>query len=164
MNKSSKQSFTPTDTANRLHRSVLLLLRVLRPTRQEKGLTFLKLGVLGCLYRDGTATATELAAYLRIKPQSLTRLVAQLEEQKLIVRRLDGADRRQNLLEITESGGTLLIEQIGKQRLMLAQIIEKTLTPAEQGFLGIAADLIDQIAGAADVQADIAGKPGTKEK
>jgi len=144
--KTSNDSFNATlDTANQLHRSTLRLLRLLRATRPANGLTFSKLSVLGHLYRDGVTTATELATYLRIQPQSLTRLIADLERRKLIMRRENDADRRQSLLEITDSGVQMLLEDIRKQRSMLAQAITESLTPAEQGILRLAAGLMDHL-------------------
>ena len=111
------------DIANQLHRSALRLLRVLRTTRSVNGLGMSKLGVLGRLYRDGTATATELADYLRVQPQSLTRLVDDLEKRSLITRRSDIKDRRQSLLEITKTGEQVLTETVRDQRESLAQTI-----------------------------------------
>jgi DNA-binding MarR family transcriptional regulator len=140
------------DTANQLHRSALRLFRFLRETQPAKGLTLSKFSVLGYLYRKGRATATELAAYLRVRPQSLTRLVADLEQRKLILRRSKDEDRRQSLLQITEAGARLLDEDIRDQRVRLAQVIEKDLTPAEQELLRIAAGLLDHIGEGAESQ------------
>lgn len=134
------------DTANQLHRSALRLFRLLRATRPANGLSSSKLSVLGRLYQNGVSTATELANYLRIQPQSLTRLIADLERCKLITRRSNDTDRRQSLLDITDEGKQLLIENIRAQRVMLAQTIAKELTPAEQDLLRIAADLMDHLA------------------
>ena len=92
------------DTATQVHRSSLRLFRLLRATRPANGLSSSKLSVLGFLYQGGEGTATELASYLRIQPQSLTRLISDLERSKLITRRTNDADRRQSLLEITEVG------------------------------------------------------------
>jgi DNA-binding MarR family transcriptional regulator len=146
MKNSNVLLHTAAETTNHLHRSALRLFRVLRVTRAAEGLTLSKLGVLGRLYREGTATATELAAYLRIRPQSLTRLVADLEQRKLIVRRSKDEDRRQSLLEITEAGARVLNEDLRDQRVRLAQVIGKELTPAEQELLRIAAGLMGHIA------------------
>jgi DNA-binding MarR family transcriptional regulator len=146
MNTPDDRSVAVTDAANQLHRSVLRLFRLLRTNRPAKVLTFSELGVLGHLNRDGTATATELAVYLRIKPQSLTRLIAGLERRRLITRQPNGEDRRQNLLEITEAGIQLLLEDIRDQRARLAQVIEKELTPAEQEMIRVAASLMDRVA------------------
>ena len=146
MKKPEEPSTSATDAANQLHRSALRLFRALRAARQGEGLTLSKAGVLGYLYRDGVTTSTELAAYLRVKPQSLTRLLADLEKGKLIVRRPNGEDRRENLLEITEAGAKLLIEDIRGQRARLSQAIEGELTGAEKELLRIAAGLMDRIA------------------
>jgi len=163
MNVLEEPSPTATDTANQLHRSALRLFRVLRATRPAKGLTLSKAGVLGYLYRDGKTTLTELAAYLRVKPQSLTRLLADLEQRGLVLSRSNGEDRRENLLEITEAGAQLLIEDIHGQRVRLAQVIEKELTPAECELLRIAADLMDRVAEKTEAQTAPLGKSKRKK-
>jgi len=146
MKTPEKPSAAVTDAAGALHRSVLRLFRVLRAGRQGEGLTLSRAGVLGYLYREGTATSSEVAAYLRVRPQSLTRLLAGLEEVGLIARRASGEDRRESLLEITEAGARLLVEGIRAQRMRLAQVMEQELTPAEMEVLRIAAGLMDRIA------------------
>ena len=134
------------DIATQVHRSGLRLFRLLRATRPANGLSSSKLSVLGFLYQGGEGTATELASYLRIQPQSLTRLIADLERSKLITRRTNNEDRRQSLLEITEAGRRLLIQEIRGQRVILSQTMEKELTTSEQELLRISADLMDRIA------------------
>ena len=151
-NTSDPAPNTSMDTANQLHRSTLRLLRLLNTTRPSRKLSSSKLSVLGRLYRDGRATATELASYLRIKPQSLTRLIADLERGNLITRQPNDADRRQSLLKITDQGTKLLIEEIHEQRSGLAQIIARELTPVEQQLLRLAADLMDHLATVTEAQ------------
>ena len=163
MTKLEEASSTATDTANQLYRSALRLFRVLRATRPAKGLTLSKAGVLGYLHRDGMTTSTELAAYLRVKPQSLTRLLADLEERKLILSRSNGEDRRENLLEITEAGAQLLVEEIQGQRMKLAEAIEEELTPAEKELLRIAAGLMDRVAEKTEMQTAPLGKSKSKK-
>jgi DNA-binding MarR family transcriptional regulator len=150
MNAAKETLDVALDIANQLHRSALRLLRVLRTVRSVDGLGMSKLGVLGRLYRDGTATATELAAYLRVQPQSLTRLVDDLEKRSLITRRSDIKDRRQSLLEITKTGEQVLTETVRDQRESLAQTILDVLTPAEQELLRLSAGLIDKLAAATE--------------
>jgi len=150
MNAAKETLDVALDIANQLHRSALRLLRVLRTVRSVDGLGMSKLGVLGRLYRDGTATATELAAYLRVQPQSLTRLVDDLEKRSLITRRSDIEDRRQSLLEITKTGEQVLTETVRDQRESLAQTILDVLTPAEQELLRLSAGLIDKLAAATE--------------
>jgi DNA-binding MarR family transcriptional regulator len=159
MNASNHLSEPTIDTANQLHRSALRLLRVLRATRPAKGSSTSKLAVLGRLYQDGKTTATALAGYLRIQPQSLTRLVADLERHKLITRRQDDADRRQSLIQITEAGTRLLMEEIGVQRVTLAETMAKELTVTEQELLRLASGLMDQLASVTEAQAVALGEP-----
>ncbi len=159
MSRSHASSDAVIDTANQLHRSALRLFRLLRATQPARGLSWSKLGVLGRLYREGKATATELAAYLRIQPQSLTRQIVDLERRKLITRRPNDADRRQHLLEITDAGVNLLVEELREQRMRLAQTVAKELTPAEQELLRLAAGLMDHLAEVTEAQGAAPGKP-----
>jgi DNA-binding MarR family transcriptional regulator len=153
MTTSNDPSGATVDTANQLHRSALRLLRVLRATRPARGLSSSKLAVLGRLYQDGMATATALAAYLRIQPQSLTRLIADMERRNMITRRQDDADRRQSLLEITDTGRQLLMQEIGAQRVRLAETMAKELTVTEQELLRLAAGLMDHLSSVTEAQA-----------
>jgi DNA-binding MarR family transcriptional regulator len=146
-----------TDTANQLHTSVLRLFRLLRDTRSTKGLSLAKLIVLAQLNREGVATATALAAYLRVQPQSLTRQVADLKRRKLITRRPDKADRRQSLLEITEKGIQLLTEELRGQRMKLARTMAEELTSTEQEMIRLASGLLDRLAASIERQT-VAGR------
>jgi DNA-binding MarR family transcriptional regulator len=138
---------TPTenDTGNHFHRSVLKLLRVLRIARSPNSLATSKLLILGHLHSRRLATATELAAYLRVRPQSLTRQIADLERLTYITRRPNGTDPRQNDVQITKDGEKALLDHLQDQRSRFTRAIEKELTPAEQAVLKIAAGLIDRI-------------------
>lgn len=150
---------SPSDAAAQLHQSMLGLLRVLKTGPAAGGISTAGIGVLGCLYRRGQATATDLAAYLRVQPQTLTRLIAALEKQKWITRRPDPGDGRRNLLEITDHGAGVLIENIRSRQELLARAIAGRLTPAEQDLLRIAAVLMDKLAAALD-DADMSAGPG----
>jgi DNA-binding MarR family transcriptional regulator len=150
---------TAIETANQVHRSALRLSRVLRATRPAKGLSLSKLSVLGRLHQAGQITATDLAAYLRIQPQSLTRLIADLERSNLITRGANDADRRQSLLKISDAGAQLLLKDIRDQRMKLAQTVAKALTPAEQEMLRLGAGLMDRLAEAIEAQPMVPGNP-----
>ncbi len=149
------------DTATQLHRSSLRLLRMVRALPAEKGFSIAKLSVLTQLYQEGVTTATGLANYLRIRPQSVTRMLADLEQDKYIKRRPNDADRRQTLIEITPSGTKLLLKEGRGQQEKLAQIIATSMTPSEQEMLRLAAKLMDQLTLEAEVQ--IAQKEKTKK-
>ena len=107
-----------------------------------------KLAVLGILRREGITTATTLAGYLGVQPQSLTRLLAGSEEEGLIKCRQDPADKRRSLIEITPAGSRLLADEARERESRLATTMTRVLTPTEQELVRLAAGLIDRIAGA----------------
>jgi DNA-binding MarR family transcriptional regulator len=147
----------PVDAATRLHRSAARLSRRIRAGRQGEPLGLARFGVLGRLHRDSDASATALAAALGVQPQSLTRLLAELERQGLITRRPDAADRRRSLIAITPAGRHLLLEDVGGQRALLASTMAAVLSPAEQEMLRLAAGLMDRLSDA--LEAAPAGTP-----
>jgi DNA-binding MarR family transcriptional regulator len=133
--------------ATKLRRSVTHMARRLRTLRSNHGVSGSKLAILGWLYRSGAPiTARELAHLERLQPQSLTRIIAELDEQGLISRAQDETDRRQILIEITQAGKDLLVHDAVRQDRWLAEIMAAKLTPAEREILSIAGELLDKLA------------------
>jgi len=133
--------------ATKVRRSVTHLARRLRGLRSDHGISGSKLAILGWLFRAGTPmTATELARLERLQPQSLTRIIAELDEQGLIRRTPAVEDRRQILIEITQAGQELLIIDAYRQEQWLIKVMTAKATKAEREILGIAADLLDKLA------------------
>ncbi len=93
-------------------------------------------------------SAAELAARERIRPQSLTRLVAQLEQSGYIKRRDDESDGRRVLIDITTSGKDVLIRDVRQRDAWLALAISTELTATEQELLRLAAQLMEKLADA----------------
>ena len=141
----------PMEVARALHRSATLLARRLLATRAPDGLSPARLAVLGLLRRVGPSNATALATELRIQPQSLTRMLADLDQHGLITRRTAATDRRQSLIEITEAGLETFLRDIQGRREKLAQVLAATLTQAERGLLLLAAGLMERLTDAIEV-------------
>jgi DNA-binding MarR family transcriptional regulator len=132
--------------AHVLRRSTGALWRRLRAMRADHGIRASKLSVLGWLERAHTPlTASRLAELERLQPQSLTRIIAELDEEGLIKRREDENDRRALLIEITATGHDLLVEDARRQNRWLADSMQEKLTPAERDLLLIAARLLDKL-------------------
>lgn len=146
MEQPNRSPAATTEAARALHGSVGRLSRQLLAARGAGSLSVSKLDALGYLLREGPCTATELAAYLRIQPQSLTRLLAALALHGLVERRPDEVDRRQIQIAITGRGTAALRADVRERGVRLAQAMAKTLTPAEQGILALASGLIDRLA------------------
>jgi DNA-binding MarR family transcriptional regulator len=120
--------------------------RRLRAERIGYGLSLNRLSLLGLLCHNGPMTATALAAAERLQPQSLTRMLARLESDELIVRRPDETDRRQVLIDVTQKGVAVLAEDTRRREAWLAGAMAERLTPTERELLRLAAGLMDRLA------------------
>jgi DNA-binding MarR family transcriptional regulator len=146
MNERQTPNEDDVKAATKIRRSVTHLARRLRGLRSDHGISGSKLAILGWLFREGTPmTATDLARLERLQPQSLTRIIAELDEQKLIRRTPAEEDRRQILIEITQAGRELLVVDAYRQNQWLTETMA-ALTKAEREILAIAADLLDKLA------------------
>jgi DNA-binding MarR family transcriptional regulator len=132
--------------ADDLRRSLARIARQLRKLRAEHGISASKLSVLGRLHRaGGPLTAVDLARQERLQPQSLTRIIAELDERGLVARRPDVADRRQVLIDITPQGRELLVLDARQQNAWLADAMDTKLTGTEQALLVLAGKLLDRL-------------------
>ncbi|MGW0884000.1 MarR family winged helix-turn-helix transcriptional regulator [Streptomyces sp. NPDC002671] len=131
--------------AARLRRAVVRLNRRLRQERGDGSLSPNQLAVLGYLHRNGPATPGEVAAEERQRPQSLTRVFAELEAEGLIMREPGTADRRQSVLTLTGAGRAALEQDMAERDAWLAGALA-SLGVTERGVLELAAELLDQLA------------------
>ncbi|HEX4787484.1 MAG TPA: MarR family transcriptional regulator [Actinospica sp.] len=150
-----------------IRRGSTRLARRLRFERPADSLSLTKIAVLAHVYRAGAATPGEIAAAERLQPQSLTRVLAELEADGLITRERDERDRRQSVLELTEAGGFALAADMGARDRWLAEALEE-LTETERQVLYLAGALMDRISGLgrpgpAD-RPEAAGRPGSADQ
>ncbi|MFI1365136.1 MarR family winged helix-turn-helix transcriptional regulator [Streptomyces griseochromogenes] len=131
--------------AARLRRGAVRLNRRLRQERGDGSLSPNQLAVLGYLHRYGSATPGEIAAEERQRPQSLTRVFAELEAEGLIARETDTVDRRQSLLTLTDPGRRALERDMAERDAWLAEALG-TLGETERGVLDLAAALMERLA------------------
>lgn len=134
-----------TELASELRVSLMRLARRLRAERPDAGLTLTQLSVLGTLDRHGGMTLGELAAHEKVRPPSMTRTTAALEERGLITRVSSAADRRRVLIEISVDGLALLREDRKRREAWLAGRFEQ-LTADERALLHAVAPLLDRLA------------------
>jgi len=141
----------PAQCASRLRASVSLLSRQLRSgSAGPDGPSVAKLSVLGQLHRHGPCTPTALAGLERVKLQSLTRLLAELEAEGWIGRAPHPSDGRQWLLSLTAEGVRRLKALMRRREAALAEAIGATLDVGQRALLLQACGLIDDIAAALD--------------
>jgi len=127
-------------------RSILTLGRRVRAERPPGSLSLSGLGILGSLKRHGPLAATRLAIEERLQPQSLTRLVADLERLQLISRRRSARDRREIIIAITAKGRKVLVGDIAARRAWLEMAIAAALTPGERETIPAASGVMMKLA------------------
>ncbi|MDL4815877.1 MarR family winged helix-turn-helix transcriptional regulator [Actinomadura opuntiae] len=135
----------PKEAVMEIRRGVMRLARRMRSSRSPDALSSNKLVVLGHLARNGPSTAGEVAAAEGQRPQSLTRVFAELEESGLIVRTRDERDRRQAVLTITRAGGEALGRDLAERDAWLAGALAE-LGETEREVLRLAARVMDRLA------------------
>ena len=140
-----KLAKTDAGLASALRISVMRLSRRLRNERDASDdLTANQLAVLGTLFREGSLTVGDLAAAEKVQPPSMTRVLAGLEERKLILRTPHASDGRQHLVSLTADARTLLKEDRRKREAWLAQRLAE-LTQEERDALRAAAPVIERL-------------------
>lgn len=135
------------DDASVIRRGVNRLDRRLRSEGPHDGLALGKLSILGHLSRAARAmTPTELAAADRLQPQSVTRVLADLERDGLVARGPDGSDGRRFRITVTGAGRSALRRDMHQRDAWLARAMMQKLSPTEQGVLLLAGELMDRLA------------------
>ena len=134
-----------TDLAGELRLASMRLARRLRLERGSDDLTLSQLAVLGTLERHGASTVGELAQLERVKPPSMTRIVNSLVEATLAARRPHDLDGRQVIVDLTDTGRSLVLEDRRRRNAWLAIRISE-LTDDERELLGRVAPLLDRLA------------------
>jgi DNA-binding MarR family transcriptional regulator len=141
----------PALCATRLRSAVSQLARQLRSgSVAPDGPSVAKLSVLGQLHLHGPCTPTALAALERVKLQSLTRLLAELDAEGWTARTPHPSDGRQWLLSLTPEGTRRLKALMRSREAALAEAIGAQLDAGQRALLLEACGLIDGIAAALD--------------
>lgn len=135
---------TKTELASRLRVGVARLARRLRQEGAGEDATPSQLTVLATLYHRGPMTPGELAGTERVKPPSMTRIVAALEERGLVSRQPDPDDGRVVRVVVTDAGRRAHQEYQQRRDEWLHRRLA-TLTGEERAVLARAADLFDRL-------------------
>lgn len=142
-NSASKLS-NEVEVARLLGKSVLRLARRLRAERSVNALSCNAVGVLAHLKVEGPSTPGAIAEAEQHRPQSLTRVLADLERQKLVARGACPHDGRQALLSLTPSGTKALSDELAVREAWLARALQD-MAPIERQALAMAAPLLDAL-------------------
>jgi DNA-binding MarR family transcriptional regulator len=104
----------------------MVVTRLSRRLRQEanEGATPSQLAALATVERHGPITLGDLAGHERVRPPTMTRIVAGLEEARLVRRETDAADRRVARVTITSDGIRLLARSRTRKDAFLASLLD----------------------------------------
>lgn len=137
------------DTAMHLHSAAIRLLRAVRVADAETGVSAPKLSALSVLTFGGAMSLSALAKAEQVRAPTMSKLVADLEADGLVVKRADKADKRGVRIESTAKGRALM-EEGRKKRLALLTKRLTRLSAAERAELHKAADLMLRLAASDD--------------
>ncbi|MBT2322487.1 MarR family transcriptional regulator [Variovorax paradoxus] len=139
-------------TAVRLRAAASQLTRQLRSQGSAEQPSSARLSVLGQLYRCGPLTPTELALHERVKLQTLTRLLAEIEADGLVERRAHEGDARKSILSLSAAGSRLLAAEVHRREASLASALATQLSAGERAQLLAACALIDRVVNGLDLR------------
>ena len=129
------------ELAARLRLAVMRLARRLRQQAPE-GISPSQLSVLSTLELAGSSTLGALADAERVKPPTMTRIVASLEEAGLVERETDPQDRRIVQIALTSSGKRLIARSRTRKNAYLAARLDP-IDPKELAVLEAAVPLLE---------------------
>jgi DNA-binding MarR family transcriptional regulator len=126
--------------------------RRLKELADADDLTPSQTAVLSRLDKDGPASASELAAAERVRPQSMAAILAALREADLIQRHPDPADGRRQVVSLTTAGRHRIQGDRRVRQEWLARALHDHCTEAERQAILKALTLLDQAVESATVR------------
>ena len=103
---------------------------------------------LSYLFREGTLSPSELAEINKIRKQSMSQVLAHLEELKLIRRVVSKEDKRKMVISLSVAGKNMIEKTRYERDEWLAKAIGERLGPAEIKTLEAVIPMLQQIANA----------------
>jgi DNA-binding MarR family transcriptional regulator len=117
------------DLAQQLHSVAIHLLRRLRRSDDQMGLSGPRASALSVLVFGGPASLAQLAKAEQVKPPTMARLVDALEAAGLARRAADKSDLRAVRIRATAKGRRLLLEGRARRLRQLTQLLEAATAP-----------------------------------
>jgi DNA-binding MarR family transcriptional regulator len=138
---------TAVDTTRLASELRMVLGHLVRRLRAERRFSLSQAAVLGRLDREGTHSIGDLAVAERVRPQSMTQTISDLEADGLIERRADPTDGRRSLVQLTDQGRQTLEADRRQREGWLALAIAEDLSQEEQQVLVQSLGLLRRLSG-----------------
>jgi DNA-binding MarR family transcriptional regulator len=136
---------TAAELSAALRPSLLRLTRIIRNQRVDLSVSLTQLSAMATLQKKGPMSAGDLAAHERVQPPSMTKVLASLEEKRLVTRGAHPTDKRQAIIVLTSAGLDLLDSERRQRDAWLSQRLAQ-LTPDERAALRAVIPVLDKLA------------------
>ena len=132
------------EIAQQLHSAAIHLLRRLRRTDDQMGLSGPRASALSVLVFGGPTSLAQLAKAEQVKPPTMARLVDALEAAGLARREADKSDLRAVRIRATAKGRKLLLEGRARRLRQLTKLLEGA-SAAERAALANAVSTLQRL-------------------
>ena len=132
------------EIAQQLHSAAIHLLRRLRRTDDQMGLSGPRASALSVLVFAGPTSLAQLAKAEQVKPPTMARLVDALEAAGLARREADKSDLRAVRIRATAKGRKLLLEGRARRLRQLTKLLEGA-SAAERAALASAVSTLQRL-------------------
>lgn len=129
------------DLAQQLHSVAIHLLRRLRRSDDQMGLSGPRASALSVLVFGGPASLAQLAKAEQVKPPTMARLVDALEAAGLARRETDKSDLRAVRIRATPKGRKLLLQGRARRLQQLTKLLEAATAPERAAMTDAVATL-----------------------
>jgi DNA-binding MarR family transcriptional regulator len=123
----------------------VVLGRLIRRLRVEYRFPLTQAAVLGRLDREGPQSIGDLAVAERVRPQSMSQTLGELESERMIRRRPDERDGRRILIELTGEGRRALAQDRAVRDGWLASALAEGFSEEELRVLEEAVRLLGRL-------------------
>ena len=123
----------------------VVLGQLIRRLRAEHRFPLSQGAVLGRLDRDGPQSVSDLATKERVRHQSMTQTVKDLESDGYVERRPDPDDRRRAVVGLTDAGRATLEQDRRHREGWLAEALEERLSADERRVIEEAVEILRRL-------------------
>jgi DNA-binding MarR family transcriptional regulator len=143
---SNKDAASASKLAAELRTTFGNLKRKVRQQGGQNNFTSSQIAVILRLEKAGPATVSSLARAEGMRPQSMSAVIAPLEEKGFVAGAADPNDGRKTLISLTKACKKAIADGRAARQDWLAQAIQQKLSPQEQNQLSSAIHLLARIA------------------
>ncbi|QTI68490.1 MarR family winged helix-turn-helix transcriptional regulator [Gordonia polyisoprenivorans] len=130
--------------AGSLSLAIVRMARRLRLRRDNELVSLTQLSALNTLYHEGSMSPGALAAAERVKPPSMTRVIASLADLGMIKREAHPTDGRQAIVTLAPAGERVIANEVAARKAWLNDRLAE-LSDEERATLGAAVPILERI-------------------